>query len=352
MDKNMTAAVLTSFGGPEALQVRDDVSIPNLQKGQVLVQVTAASVNNTDIWTREGAYGQPGQPNAKAGWRGQVDFPRVQGADIVGRICAVGDGVDQRRLGERVLVDPAIYDYSGDNAHPVGLLGSELDGGFAQYVAVEDVRAHNVTTSPLNDEQLACLPTAYGTAMGMLERAEIVKGDTIVVTGASGGVGFALVQLASIRGARVIGMTTSAKGDLVAEAGADVIVNRKESNLLTEMSIAAPSGLDAVADVVGGESFEWLLPLLKEGERWVIAGAVGGPVVTFDLRRLYLHNKQLIGSSMHTPLHFRKLIDEANAGRVLPRVAETFTLNDIHKAQQVFQGRRHVGKIVILPSEV
>ncbi|WP_244535742.1 zinc-binding dehydrogenase [Lentibacillus halodurans] len=247
-------------------------------------------------------------------------------------------------------MDPAFYDRLGDDANPVGLLGSEVDGGFTQYAAVADSRAHDVTNSPLNDEQLACLPTAYGTAMGMLERAGIVKGDTILVTGASGGVGFALVQLASARGSRVVAITTSAKRDLVAESGTDAIVDREKSDLSAEISAAAPSGLDAVADVVGGNTFEWLLPLLRERGRWVIAGAVGGPVVTFDLRRIYLNNRLLIGSSMHTPSHFLKLIDEANEGRIQPRVAKTFKLTDIHKAQQVFRGRQHVGKVVILPS--
>jgi NADPH:quinone reductase-like Zn-dependent oxidoreductase len=90
-------------------------------------------MNNTDIWTREGAYGLAGRPEAKAGWRGSIDFPRIQGGDIVGRITAVGAGVDPRRVGQRVMVDPAIYDGPSEDAHPVGLLGSEADGGFAQY---------------------------------------------------------------------------------------------------------------------------------------------------------------------------------------------------------------------------
>src|SRR5699024_7601397 len=107
----------------------------------------------------------------------------------------------------------------------------------------------------------------------------------------------------------------------------------------------------AVTDVVGGMTIERILPLIREGGRWVIAGAVGGPVVNFDLRRLYLNNKRMIGSSMHTPSHFRKLIEEANSGRFQPRVAQTFALSDIHNAQKVFQERRHVGKVVIIPSD-
>lgn len=315
-----------------------------------LVRVTAASVNNTDIWTREGAYGLPGKPDAKAGWRGPVEFPRIQGADMVGYVCNVGASVDTKRKGKRVLVDPAFYDSESDDANPIGLLGSERDGGFAEYVVVDDERAHEVTESPLTDEQLACLPTAYGTALGMLERAGIEDGETVFITGASGGVGLALVQLATARGATVIAQTTSAKVEKVTAAGATHVVDRDSADVETNILDVAPQGLDAVADVVGGETVAGVLPLLREGGRWVIAGAVGGPIVTVDLRRLYLHNRRFIGSSMHTPAHFRKLVDEANAGRINPQVAATFPLSKIHEAQHFFQTQPYVGKIVVQPS--
>lgn len=345
----MTAAVLTDFGGPEVLRLRDDVPVPEPGLGQVLARVTAASVNNTDIWTREGAYGLPGEPDAKAGWRGAIDFPRIQGADIVGTIYEIGKGVDPKRLNKHVLVDPAFYDSTDNEANPVGLLGSEKDGGFADYVLVDDNRAHDVSDSLLTDEQLACLPTSYGTALGMLDRAEIAREETILITGASGGVGSALVQLAAARGVTVLALTKSNKGEAVRQAGANHIIARDLDDIESSIMDVAPEGIDAVADIVGGENVSSLLPLLKESGRWVIAGAVGGSSVTVDLRRLYLHNRRLIGSSMHTPAHFQKLIEEANAGRIDPRVAATFPLSEIHEAQQTFQQRQHVGKIVLLP---
>ncbi len=346
----MEAAVLTAFGGPDVLHLREDVPVPKVPAGQVLVRMTAASVNNTDIWTREGAYGLPGNPDAKAGWRGSVEFPRIQGADMVGRISHVGEGVDASLIGKRVLVDPAFYETAKDDAHPIGLLGSEKDGGFAEYVVVDATRAHDVSDSPLSDEQLACLPTAYGTALGMLERAGVGHGETVFVTGASGGVGLALVQLAAARGASVIAMSKSAKAKEVTAAGATYVIDRDSDSIGENILDAAPDGLDVMADVVGGEMVTSMSPLLKEGGRWVIAGAVGGSVVSLDLRRLYLHNRRLIGSSMHTPAHFRELVEEANAGRINPRVAETFPLSRIHEAQYFFKQQQHVGKVVILPS--
>ncbi|GAB3427968.1 MDR/zinc-dependent alcohol dehydrogenase-like family protein [Flindersiella endophytica] len=353
MEPTMTAAVLTRHGGFDALEVRDDWSVPAVEAGEVLVRVTGAAVNNTDIWTREGAYGLPGNPDARAGWRGPIAFPRVQGGDIAGVVEALGDGVPAAMAGRRVLVDPAVYENEGTDAPPVGLLGSEADGGFAQYVVAPADQAHDVTDSPLSDEELACLPVAYGTAMGMLERAAIRSGETVLVTGASGGVGLAAVQLAAARDATVVAITSGGKDDDVRAAGATHVVSRDGKDLADvadEVRDLLPvSGLDAVADVAGGPGLGQLLPLLRDDGRWAIAGAVAGAVVPFDLRRLYLHNISLVGSSMHTRAHFAALVEAALTGAVRPRIAGRFSLREIHQAQQEFLRRKHVGKIVIVP---
>ncbi|CNE57321.1 alcohol dehydrogenase%2C zinc-binding protein [Mycobacterium tuberculosis] len=331
--------------------MRDDWPVPQPGPGQVLVRVGAAALNNTDIWTREGAYGLPGQPDARAGWRGPLDFPRVQGGDIAGTVSEVGDDVPETWLGRRVLVDPAFYADEREDAVPVGLLGSEADGGFATYVVVDAVRLHDMSDSPLSDEELAALPVAYGTAMGMLERGRIGKGEVVLVTGASGGVGFAVVQLAAARGARVLALTSGAKAEAVRAAGAEVTLSRDTdpAELQRELRAAAPGGLDAVADVAGGPWLERVLPALHDGARWVIAGAVAGPVVSFDLRRLYLHNLSLIGSSMHTPAHFEALANLARTGALRPHIAATYRLSEIHAAQDEFRRGASIGKISIVP---
>lgn len=349
MQETMTAAVLTGFGGPEMLRVRQ-VPVPRPGPGQVLVRVAAAGVNNTDLWTRRGAYGVPGRPDALAGWRGPVAFPRIQGGDVAGEVVAAGDGVETSRVGRRVLVDPAFYDGPGPDAHPVGLLGSEADGGFAELVVAAADRVHDMTSSPLSDQELACLPVAYGTATGMLERAQVAAGETVVVTGASGGVGLALVQLAAARGARVVAVTAAGKQDAVGEAGAAAVVARRGDPEQLAAAVARAAGtVDAVADVAGGPLLPALLGSVRDGGRWVIAGAVGGAEVGLDLRRLYLHNISLIGSSMHTPAHFSRLARDAVAGRVRPRVAERHDLTGIHAAQESFGRAVHVGKIVLVP---
>ncbi|MFD9400249.1 zinc-binding dehydrogenase [Streptomyces sp. NPDC060011] len=343
----MRAVRVTRHGGLEVLEFTE-VAVPAPQAGEVLVRVGAVALNNTDLWTREGAYGRPDDPKALSGWRGPIDFPRIQGADVAGRVAAVGTGIAGGLVGRRVVIDPAIYDTTGPDAHPVGLMGSERDGGYAEYVTAPLERVHDVTESPLTDDQLATLPTAYGTALGMIERGRLRAGETALVTGASGGVGLALVQIARARGAHVLAVSSGSKIDAVRAAGAHDVIDRA-GEIPEQARAVAPEGIDVVLDVVAGELVGEGLPLLGEGGRWVIAGALGGYDVAFDVRRLYLHNAQVIGSSMHTPAYFGLLMDLARRAEVQPVVAAAFPLDQAAQAQGELSRREHVGKIVMHP---
>ncbi|MFP4636598.1 MAG: zinc-binding dehydrogenase [Nitriliruptoraceae bacterium] len=346
----MMAAVLVAHGGPETLELHEDVPVPRPATGQVRIEVAAAGVNNTDLWTRQGAYGRPDDPDAVAGWQGvPIAFPRIQGGDAVGQVVELGDGAPDTLLGRRVLVDPIIYGQGDDPDEPPieGVLGSEEDGAFAEYVCVAADRVHDVTHSPLSDEQLACLPIAYGTATGMLERAGVTAGHRVLVTGASGGVGIALVQLAVARGAQVVAMTSSRTADAVRRAGASHIILRDGAPLHDQLTEAGPFAV--IADVVGGPSFGALLGALGTGGHVVTCGAVAGPIVEIDLRVLYLQRRTLIGSTMHTPTQFRRLVADARAGRLDPPVADTYPLAEIHRAQEEFVSGGHVGKLVLIP---
>jgi NADPH:quinone reductase-like Zn-dependent oxidoreductase len=347
VSSTMQAVRFARHGGPDVLELVE-VAVPAPAAGDVLVRVDAVALNNTDLWTREGSYGLPGEPEALAGWRGPLDLPRIQGADVAGRVEAVGAGVDAHLVGRRVVVDPADYDGDGPAAHPVGLLGSERDGGYAEYVTAPADQVHDMESSPLTDDQLAALPTAYGTALGMIERGDLAEGETVLVTGASGGVGLAAVQLAHARGARVLAVSSGSKLDDVRAAGADVVLDRG-ADLAAQVRESAPDGVDVVLDVVAGDLLADGLPLLAEGGRWVVAGALGGYEVAFDVRRLYLHNLRLVGSSMHTRDHFALLMDLAREGAVRPVVAATYPLDAAARAQEDLARRTHVGKLVLHP---
>lgn len=345
----MRAALLTGHGGPDRIDVRHDVPVPSPTAGEVVVRVTASSVNNTDIWSREGAYGTADDPTAIAGWRGvPLSFPRIQGGDVAGVVVSEGDGVTGL-AGKRVVVDCALYDANGSDATPIALLGSERDGGFAEYVAVDAARVHDMTTSPLTDEELACLPIAFGTAIGMIDRGGVTSGDRVVVTGASGGVGAAAVQLLAAIGAHVVAVTSSDKADQVRSLGAEQIVERGD-DVPARIMAEAGGPADAILDVVGGPDFGGLTGVLRSGGTLVVAGAIAGAVVTVDLRQVYLDQRRIVGSTMHTPASFARLVELARDGSIRPRIADTYPLDDLHLAQQTFSAKKFVGKLVIVPT--
>lgn len=278
-----------------------------------------------------------------------MDFPRVQGLDIAGRVDAVGDDVPESRVGERVLVDFGVY-AEEDGLANADIIGSERDGGFAEYVAVPAENALVVETT-LTDEELATFPTAYLTAEHMLNRARVTEGETLFVTGASGGVGSALLQLARARGARVISLVGPGKEEMAQDLGADAVVTRGVDEL-PKAALDAVGGqqFDAVADVVGGEMFGDLLSILKPLGRYVTAGAIAGPMVSLDLRTLYLKHLELIGSTGGTHEEFSDLISYIETGKIKPLLAGVYPLSEIHKAQKDFVEKNFFGKLVLVPN--
>jgi NADPH:quinone reductase-like Zn-dependent oxidoreductase len=346
----MRAVVLTGFGGPEQLAYRTDVPDPVAGTGEVRVRVAATALNNTDIWTREGRYGTVGDPDASAGWRREaLEFPRVQGADVVGWIDRAGEGVPKDRVGERVVVDPMLYGGDERDLVTTAYLGSERDGGFAEYVTVPATNAHRVE-SPLTDAELATFPTSYSTALRMLKRARVRAGETVLVTGASGGVGSALVQLAGLRGARVVAVVGAGKEERAGLLGADATVRRDAPDLAAAIRGAAGDAeVDVVADVVAGPAFGDLLGVLAPLGRYVVAGAIAGPVVRADLRTVYLRQLELIGSSFGTHEDFAEVVECAASGRLRPLLAGTYPLEELREAQRAFVAKDFFGKLVVQP---
>lgn len=326
-------------GGPEMLQVRSDVPVPELEPGEVLLRVSACGVNNTDLNTRTGWYGSP------SGWTGGLSFPRIQGASICGSVAEVHDGTDATLLGRRVLVDPWIRMSRGtDWRDHLAYVGSETDGGFAEYCAVPAANAFPVGED-LSDVELATFPCAWSTAHHMLTRVGLAAGQRIAVPGASGGVGGALVQLAKHHGAHVTAIAGSAKMSRVEALGADVVLARETTDV---PAAARASGLfDVVADVVGGPDVPGWWRSLRRGGRYVCCGAIAGPTVDLDLRTLYLNDLELIGATAYQREVFASLVAIIDSGAVRPHVAATYPLERIREAQEAFAAKEHVGSIVI-----
>lgn len=355
----MTAVQLIGNGGFDQLDIRNDVPVPAPTAGQVLIKVGAAGVNNTDVNTRTGWYAKSVTEGSSAGgdggfesldpdqdgsWSGGFSFPRIQGADVCGEIVAVGDDVDAARIGERVVVRTMQVDYTSDS--PVGcvVIGSEYDGGFAEYTAVPAIEAVTVN-SDWTDAELASLPCAYSTAEGMIAAAQVVAGQRVLVTGASGGVGVATVQLCKVRGAEVVAVCGAAKSDAVRALGADEVLARN-ADVVAELG---ESSVDVVLDVVGGPGFPALLQVLRPGGTYGTVGAIAGPIVDLDLRDLYLKDLTLRGTTFQAPEHMDNVVRYVENGDFESVVALTFPLTEIVAAQEAFLSKEHVGKIVLIP---
>jgi len=346
----MHAQVLTRHGGPEAIEWHEDWPDPEPGPDEVLIRVGATAINNTDIWTREGRYGAEDDTKASQGWRREpFRFPRIQGADVAGHVVAVGEGVAAARVGERVLVNPVFPTSEADTPVGATYLGSEHDGGFAELCVVPARNAIAVKTS-LTDAELATFPTAYLTALHMLNRARLGAGETVLITGASGGVGTALVQLAKARGALVVAVVGRGKEDRARDLGADAVVPRDADDLAAAMADAlAGRSLDVAADVVGGPRFRCLLNALAAEGRYVTAGAIAGPEVSLDLRTLYVKHLELIGSTLGTRAEFETLVGHIASGRLKPLLAAIYPLHDLPQAQADFLAKGFFGKLVVAP---
>jgi NADPH:quinone reductase-like Zn-dependent oxidoreductase len=349
----MHAVLLTGNGGYDNLECCDDIPVPEPRAGEVLIRIGAAGVNNTDINTRIGWYsktvadatevgGSAGFSDAgDDGWSGAAfSFPRIQGADACGLIVAVGQCVDPARIGERVLVEPV---FRGAGRFDVVYFGSEVDGAFADFARVPSVHAHRID-SDLSDAELASFPCAYSAAENMLTRLALAAGESVLITGASGGVGSAAVQLAKRRSAQVTAMVGGDKAEAVKALGADRVIPRGAD--LVEMF--GESVFDAVVDVVGGAQFATLLRCLKPGGRYAVAGAISGPIVDLDLRTLYLKDLRLLGCTVLEPEVFPNLVAYIESGEIKPVLAATYPRAEIVAAQEAFLTKRHVGKVVLI----
>lgn len=354
----MHAVHLTGHGGFDKLDYRSDVAVPSPGPTEVLIQVGAAGVNNTDVNTRIGWYSKSvtsGTDDGGAdgydelvdddgGWAGEaLSFPRIQGADAAGTIVAVGAAVDDGRIGERVMTRTM---QTAGAAGPTDCvtMGSELDGGFAQFVVVDTSEAFAVV-SDLSDIELASFPCAYSTAEGMLHRVGLADGERVLITGASGGVGSAAIQLAARRGAVVTAVASKAKWASLDGLGANRLVDRN-TDLVAEFGT---DSFDVVVDVVAGPQWPALLEVLVKQGRYVCAGAIAGPMVELDVRTLYLKDLMLMGCTYQPVVVFENLVRYIEAGEIRPIVSRTYPLAEIETAQQEFLAKTYPGKLVLVP---
>lgn len=376
--RTMMAVVTTGNGGLDKLDYRE-VPVPVLASGEVLLQVLAAGVNNTEINTRLGWYSatvtdstestaeaeeREAKQKADGGWSEPTPFPFIQGTDCCGRVVEVAPGDDERLLGRRVLVRACMRPFGFGSLENIWM-ASDFDGAFAQFVKVPASEVFAVECG-WSDVELATIPCSYGAAENMVHRAGVAEGEVVVVMGASGGVGSAAVQLVKRRGATVIAddsyrfmrlQPDTTPGDRerrdeylrqLHAIGADRVIETGEdmADLLGEKSV------DVVIDNVSGPAFDGLLRAMKRGARYASSGAIAGPLVTLDKRTFYLKDLTLIGCTAWDEPVFPNLVSYIERGEIRPLVAKTFPLGRIADAQREFLEKRHLGNFVLVPPEV
>jgi len=363
--ETMKAMLLTGHGGVEKLQYSEDFPVPRPAAGEVLVKVTATAKNNTDRKAREGLYPTKAKGEVTSfqmGGKATLTFPRIQGADVVGHVVATGEGVDQARIGQRGLLDFNLYaDARRDINLTPDYYGHGADGGYAEYIAVPSNQFHHIANPDLADAELASIGMcSYQTALHMLTSARVKSGEHILVTGASGGVGTALIQLCRIVGAIPYALSQQDKADELLELGAEAVLDRSDMAGFTDRVRAVTGGrpIDAVMDLAGGEMTDQFIDTMifdmnsRDGyPRLSIAGASAGNFSEIMWTRIYLYQVQIFGVSHGTREEAEQLVAWIRSGQLRPVLHAAFRLSRLHDAERYFVNRNsnYLGKIVIVP---
>jgi NADPH:quinone reductase-like Zn-dependent oxidoreductase len=340
----MKALFFDAHGGFDALRFGDRPD-PQPRPGEVLVRVRAAALNRLDLFVLAGIPGVP------------VALPHVPGADGMGVVEALGEGVDGPPPGTRVVIQPGLscglceFCRAGQQSLCVSyrILGEHLPGTFAELVSVP---ARNVYTAPdgLTDEQAAAFPLAALTAWRLLvTRASLRPGETVLIHGIGGGVSTFALQIAKLCGASRVIVTSSSAEKLrrAREMGADDVLDSKEDVGKRVRELTKKRGVDVVVDSVGAATWKHSLVAAAKGGRIVTPGATSGPNPEEEIRHIFWKQLSILGSTMGTDAEFAPLLAAVSAGRVVPVVDSVVPLAEGRKAYERMQSAEGLGKIVL-----
>ena len=334
----MRAVVLTAHGGPETIEYVTDYPDPTPGPGEVLIKIGACSLNYHDVFTRRG------MPGIK------VPLPVVPGLDLAGEVAALGPDVTGIAIGARVLLDPI---YPG-----VGLMGEMRDGGLAEYCTASARQLIPIQDS-VSFAEAAAIPVAYGTAHRMLTtNGPIEAGQTVLILGASGGVGTAAVMIAKLAGAEVIACASSPEKLARLKAlGADHLINYAETDFVREVQArygkpqrrSYEGGVDVVVNYTGGDTWVPSLKVLKRGGRLLVCGATAGFAPTEDLRYIWTFELKIHGSNSWARSDLETLLRLAAERRLVPVIDRVLPLSEGRAAISLLEDRAVFGKIVVAP---
>jgi NADPH:quinone reductase-like Zn-dependent oxidoreductase len=342
----MRAALIREHGGPEVLEIAG-IADPVPGHGQVVVDVGAAALNHLDLWVRRGLPGL------------ELAMPHVGGADVAGTVSEIGPGVEGWSPGDRVVVNPGLWcgrcEWCVRGEHSLceryGILGEHVQGGLAEKVRVPATSLYPLPES-VEFDSAAAVPLVFQTAWrGLITRAGLAPGETVLITGGSGGVSTAAIQIAALAGARVIAVTSGPeKAERVRELGAHDVIDRLEEDFSrATWEITDRRGVDVVLDSVGEATWEGCVRALARDGRLVTYGATTGAEGRQDIRRMFWKQIRIIGTTMASRSEFEHVMALVFAGRLRPVVDVVWPLDRVREAHERLEAGEGFGKIVLVP---
>jgi len=342
----MKAALFREHGDRSVIDY-DDVPDPEPGADEVLIDVKAGALNHLDIWTRGGLPGI------------DLEMPHVPGSDGAGEVVEVGEEVTRFEPGDRVALTAGVwcgeceFCRHGEESMCVRfhIIGEHTPGVHSELAAVSE---QNLVPVPegVSWETAAAAPLVFQTAWRMLiDRAEVRPGETVLVLGASGGVGHAAVQIAEHAGATVIATaSTEKKREYAREIGAEYTIDYTDVDFDDAVrDITDRRGVDVVVDHIGGETWPKSIRSLRKGGRLVTCGATAGPSPETDVRRLFWNQLELIGSTMATPGQVDDVLSLVWDGTLEPRIRDVLPMSETARAHEMIEEREGFGKVVVVP---
>lgn len=342
----MKAVRISEHGGPEVLRI-EEIPAPEPGPGEIRVAVKACGLNHLDTWVRRGVPGH------------RFPLPITPGCDGAGVVERAGPGAARWRPGDPVVLSPGEGCGSCERCRSgeeqlclsYGILGEMRDGCCAEFVVVKEGRALPKPEN-LSFEQAAAFPLVFLTAWHMLvARAQVRSGENVLIHAAGSGVSSAAIQIAKLRGARVIGTAGSEEKCRKAKAlGADECIDYTKADFFEEVRLlTGKRGVDVVIDHVGEATIERSVRLLVKGGRLVTCGTTSGPEIRLDFRHVFFKSLSILGSTMGSRGELQEVLRHAAAARLKPVVDSTFPLAQVRDAHARIGARAAFGKVVVLP---
>lgn len=341
----MKAAIFSQHGDPDVIRI-EDVPRPEPGQGEVRLRVAAAGMNHLDLWVRRGL------PI-------ETTMPHIGGSDVAGVVDAAGPGVADGWLGARVVADPSIScgvcEWCRRGEEPLcvdyRILGEHTNGGFAEYVTVP---ARNLLRIPdsYRIETAAAAPLGFLTAWrGLVTRGRLTAGESVLITGASGGVATAAIQIARHLGARVFAVTTAENVERVRGLGAEVVYDREQVDYSRELwRDTKKRGVDLIFDSVGEQTWQQNVRAAARAGRIVVYGGTTGPRLETDARVLFWKQLEIIGTTMSSRAEFRAVMELVFSGVLVPVVDVVWDLDRAREAHERLEAGRQFGRIVLRPA--